>query len=92
MNSTQTAWLFGLTVIGMLLILAVLPTLIAIARGADELMLIILVNVLACATVIGWPVALIMAMTWPRRYPRPGRGRSSPSARPQHHDARTTRR
>ncbi|MFI0350971.1 superinfection immunity protein [Actinomadura sp. 9N407] len=59
--------LFWLLLIGGLIVLAVLPTLIALARGADEIMLIVLVNVLGCAIVLGWPVALLMAIKWPRR-------------------------
>ncbi|QKG20119.1 superinfection immunity protein [Actinomadura verrucosospora] len=51
--------------------LATLPTFIALVRGADEILLIMLVNALCCATVIGWPLALIMAIKWPRKYPRP---------------------
>ncbi|MFF0520709.1 superinfection immunity protein [Actinomadura nitritigenes] len=51
--------------------LAVLPTFIALIRGADELLLIMLVNTLCCASIIYWPFALYMAITWPRKYPRP---------------------
>jgi hypothetical protein len=58
---------FWLLLIGGLVVLAVLPTLIALVRGADELMLIVLVNVLGCAIVFGWPIALVMAIKWPRR-------------------------
>lgn len=75
-------WLWGLALIAVLLSLAVLPTFIAIVRGADELMLIILVNAL-CATVLGWPVALIMAIKWPPKHPRPPQGRILPSSQPQ---------
>ncbi|OLT31872.1 hypothetical protein BJF79_08745 [Actinomadura sp. CNU-125] len=66
-------WLLGLALITTLVFLAVLPTLIAVLRGADELMLIVLVNALCCATVLGWPLAVIMAIKWPRKYPRPPR-------------------
>ncbi|MEV5831554.1 superinfection immunity protein [Spirillospora sp. NPDC052242] len=64
-------WLWGLALIAVLVFLAVLPTLIAIHRGVDELMLFVLVNVLCCTTVLGWPVAMYMAITWPRKHPRP---------------------
>lgn len=60
---------FWLALIGLLAILAVLPTLIALARGADDIGYLILVNVLCCATVFGWPIALIAAIAWPRRDP-----------------------
>ena len=58
---------FWLSLIALLIGWAVLPTIIAVARQADEIMLIVLVNVLGCATVFGWPIALVMAMRWPRR-------------------------
>ncbi|MFD0855426.1 superinfection immunity protein [Actinomadura adrarensis] len=57
-------WLF---LVAVLVGMAVLPTLIAMARGADEIMPILLVNVLGCAMILGWPVALVMALRWPRR-------------------------
>ncbi|MEV4676600.1 superinfection immunity protein [Actinomadura geliboluensis] len=72
--------LFWLALIGILAVLAVLPTLIALARGADDIGYIILVNVICCATVFGWPIALIAAIAWPRRHPR---GPRSPAPRPR---------
>ncbi|MDL4770713.1 superinfection immunity protein [Actinomadura xylanilytica] len=78
---------FPLLLVGALVGIAVLPTFIAIVRGVDEIMLIILFNVLACATVLGWPIALVMAIKWPRRrdyetppprHPRPPRIQSTP--------------
>ncbi|MFE9107011.1 superinfection immunity protein [Actinomadura geliboluensis] len=77
---------FWLALIGILAILAVLPTLIALARGADDIGYIILVNVICAATVFGWPIALIATIAWPRRHPRgPAvlrRQRISPGATP----------
>ncbi len=69
---------FWLALIGVLAILAVLPTLIALARGADDIGYIILVNVICCATVFGWPIALIAAIAWPRRRPRGPRSSAAP--------------
>ncbi|QFG22890.1 superinfection immunity protein [Actinomadura sp. WMMB 499] len=66
-------WIFGLGLVAAFVVLAVLPTFIAIARGADDLPYIVLLNVLFGATVIGWPIALVLAIRWPRRYPRPRR-------------------
>ncbi|MFD0900120.1 superinfection immunity protein [Actinomadura sediminis] len=66
-------WIFGLGLITVLVVLAVLPTFIALARGADDLAYIVLLNVLFCATVIGWPIALYFAIRWPRRSPQPSR-------------------
>jgi hypothetical protein len=66
--------------------LAVLPTLIALVRGADELLHIMLINALCCASIIYWPFALYMAITWPRKRPRPPKAptpyRPPPSSEP----------
>ncbi|MFD0857257.1 hypothetical protein ACFQ07_33950 [Actinomadura adrarensis] len=67
METIMSHPLFWLLLIGGLAFLAVLPTLIALARGADEIALIMLFNALACATIFGWPLALWMAIRWPRR-------------------------
>ncbi|GAA1837178.1 superinfection immunity protein [Actinomadura chokoriensis] len=69
MTAILNSPLFWLALIGLLAILAVLPTLIALARGADNIGYLILVNVICCATVFGWPIALIAAIAWPRRHP-----------------------
>ncbi|MEU5882853.1 superinfection immunity protein [Spirillospora sp. NPDC047279] len=58
---------FWLALVAFVAFIAVLPTLIALARGADEIMLIVLVNVLGCAVVFGWFIAMYMAIRWPRR-------------------------
>ncbi|MDL4813191.1 superinfection immunity protein [Actinomadura opuntiae] len=87
-------WIWGLTILTVFVVLAVLPTVIAIIRGADEILLIMLVNALCCATVIGWPIALIMAIKWPRKHPRPNRApharRPSPPYE-RHHTRRAMR-
>ncbi|NKZ03278.1 superinfection immunity protein [Actinomadura latina] len=69
MHGIQNSPFFLLALLGLLAILAVLPTLIALARGADDIGYLILVNVICCATVFGWPIALIAAIAWPRRHP-----------------------
>jgi hypothetical protein len=69
MTAFQSSAFFWLVLIGLLLFLAVLPTLIAIVRGADDIGYLVLVNVICCATVLGWPIALIAAIRWPRRQP-----------------------
>jgi Superinfection immunity protein len=71
MNAIENSPFFWLALIGILGFVSALPTLIAIARGADDISYIILLNVICCATVFGWPIALITAIRWPRRYPRP---------------------
>ncbi|URM97400.1 DUF4175 domain-containing protein [Actinomadura madurae] len=68
MTAIQNSPLFWLALIGLLVFLAVLPTLIAVIRGADDIGYLVLVNVI-CATVLGWPIALIAAIRWPRRHP-----------------------
>ncbi|NEA29487.1 superinfection immunity protein [Actinomadura bangladeshensis] len=79
MNAILHSVFFWLAAMGLLAILAVLPTLIALARGADDIGYLILVNVICCATVFGWPIALVAAIAWPRRNPRP---RRTPYQRP----------
>lgn len=73
MTDIQNSVFFWLLLIGILAFLAVLPTLIANVRGTEDLGFIILANVICCITVFGWPSALIAALKWPRRYPRPPR-------------------
>ncbi len=70
MTDIQNSVCFWLLLIGILAFLAVLPTLIAIARGTEDLGFILMANVICCITVFGWPIALIAALKWPRRYPR----------------------
>lgn len=70
MTAIQSSAFFWLGLIGLLALLAVLPTLIALIRGADDIGYIILINVICCATVFGWPIAVIAAMRWPSRHPR----------------------
>ncbi|WP_119730062.1 superinfection immunity protein [Thermomonospora amylolytica] len=79
MNDYESSLWFWLLIIGSLATLAILPTLIAIIRKADSLSTIILINTLGCATIFGWPAALVLALTMPRRdelldppYPRYG--------------------
>ncbi|MER6808129.1 superinfection immunity protein [Spirillospora sp. NPDC000708] len=80
--------IWTLTVVTVFVVLAVLPTFIALVRGADEILLIMLVNALCCATVIGWPIALVMAIKWPRKHrhptPSPHVRSSPPRTQPQH--------
>ncbi|URN07669.1 hypothetical protein LUW74_32815 [Actinomadura madurae] len=78
MTAIQNSALLWLALIGLLVFLAVLPTLIAVIRGADDIGYLVLVNVICCATVLGWAIALIAAIRWPRRHP--------PLRRTPHHD------
>jgi hypothetical protein len=46
-----------------------LPTLVAVIRRADHLLLVFLVNLIGGATLIGWPAALLLAIGLPRCLP-----------------------
>lgn len=48
-----------------------LPTIIAVIRGAEGLALVLVVNLIGGAVVVGWPAALILAAGLPRRAPPP---------------------
>lgn len=69
MTTIENSVYFWLGLIALLVVLAVLPTLIALIRGADDMSYIVLLNLICCVTVFGWPIALIAAIRWPRRYP-----------------------
>ncbi|WP_396026150.1 superinfection immunity protein [Actinomadura sp. 9N215] len=71
MSALQNSIYFWLALIGLLAFLAVLPTLIALARGVDDIAIIMLFNAICCTTVFGWPIALFLAIRWPRRNPAP---------------------
>ena len=68
----------------MLIVVYLLPTLIGIIRGVEQLALVFLVNLIGAPTGIGWVAALILAFG-PRRlpaglplYPPPGAIRDQP--------------
>ncbi|GAA0241357.1 hypothetical protein GCM10009527_042450 [Actinomadura nitritigenes] len=81
---------YWLPILAVFVGLAVLPTFIALVRGADELLLIMLVNTLCCASIIYWPFALYMAITWPRKHPRPPKAPAAyrPPPAPEPHPRR----
>ncbi|MEU8803282.1 superinfection immunity protein [Spirillospora sp. NPDC048819] len=91
MTAIQNSVYFWLALIGLLAVLAALPTLIALIRGADDISYIVLLNVICCVTVFGWPIALITAIRWPRRYPTPPRTslQRSPAPPLDRHRSRT---
>jgi hypothetical protein len=51
-----------------LVVLFLLPTLIGLVRGVDQLALVFLVNLIGAPALIGWPAALFLAFG-PRRQP-----------------------
>ncbi|WUH97691.1 superinfection immunity protein [Spirillospora sp. NBC_00431] len=83
MTTLQNSIYFWLALIGLLAFLAVLPTLVALARGVDDIAIIMLFNAICCTTVFGWPIALILAIRWPRHDP------SRTEFRQRHHAAPT---
>ncbi|MFG2245783.1 superinfection immunity protein [Spirillospora sp. NPDC048823] len=92
MTAIQNSVYFWLALIGLLAVFAALPTLIALMRGADDIGYIILLNVICCVTVFGWPIALITAIRWPRRFPDPPRtSYQRPPAPPLEHGRGRTR-
>lgn len=70
MAAIQNSIFFWLGLIALLAFLAVLPTLIAIIRGAEDIGYIILINAICCAIGLAWPIALYAAIAWPRRDPQ----------------------
>ncbi|MCP2337938.1 hypothetical protein [Actinomadura rupiterrae] len=50
-------------------LLPLLPTWIAVLRRAEAISFMLLFNILCCATVLAWPVALLLAFKMPRRIP-----------------------
>ena len=66
---------FWIALIGLLVVLYLLPTLIGLIRGVDNLALVFLVNLIGGIALIGWPAAMILAFGPRRPLPRgPGRG------------------
>lgn len=58
-------WIFLIMV---LIVIWLLPTLIAVIRGTENLALVFLINLIGMPALIGWPAALILAFG-PRRLP-----------------------
>lgn len=69
MNALANSYLFWLALIAGLLTLYILPSLIGAIRGVEGLGWIVAINLLSGG--VGWPAALILALTKPRRYPPP---------------------
>lgn len=82
MIAIQSSAFFWLGLIGLLAFLAVLPTLIALVRGVDDIGYIILINLICCATVLAWPIAVFAAMRWPISHPRSSGSSRRPGHRP----------
>jgi hypothetical protein len=69
LNAVTNSYLFWIALIYGLLTLYILPSLIAAIRRAEGLGWIIVINLLPSG--VGWPAALLLALTQPHRYPQP---------------------
>lgn len=69
MNVLAHSFIFWTALIMALLTLYILPTIIAVIRGTENLGWIIVINLLP--TGVGWLAALIAALALPRREPPP---------------------
>lgn len=76
MRALSDSGVFWVVAVILSTVLFMLPTLIGLARGVDQLALVFLVNLIGAPALIGWPAALILAFG-PRRRPPPRRPRPS---------------
>jgi hypothetical protein len=83
LNALVNSYAFWLALILGLLTLYILPSLIAAIRGAEGLGWIIVINLLP--TGVGWPAALLLALTRPRRYSQPAPQRTPVLQEPEQH-------
>jgi hypothetical protein len=86
LNTLTNSYLFWIALIYGLLTLYILPSLIAAVRRAEGLGWIIVINLLSSG--VGWPAALLLAITQPTRYPAPAPAPGPvwpPAQRPEHH-------
>ncbi len=68
MQALADSGLFWVALIVALVVVYLLPTIIAVIRGADHLALVFLVNLIGAPSGIGWFAAMILAFG-PRRLP-----------------------
>ena len=73
MKALTDSGVFWVAAIMLLAVLFILPTLIGLVRGVDQLALVFLVNLIGAPALIGWPAALILAFGPRRRPPQPHR-------------------
>jgi hypothetical protein len=80
MQGLADSYAFWIMLFVALVVVYLLPTLIGLIRGVDQLALVFLVNLIGAPTGIGWVAALILAFgprrlppEWPP-YPLPGPG------------------
>jgi hypothetical protein len=80
MREIADSGVLQLLAIPVLVVLFLLPTLIGLVRGVDQLALVFLVNLIGAPALIGWPAALFLAFG-PRRQP-PRTPRAVPRRQP----------
>jgi hypothetical protein len=68
MQALADSYPFWILLFAVLVIVYLLPTLIAMIRGVDQLALVFLVNLIGGLTGVGWLAAMILAFG-PRRLP-----------------------
>jgi hypothetical protein len=73
MKALTDSGVFWVATVMLLAVLFMLPTLIGLVRGVDQLALVFLVNLIGAPALIGWPAALILAFGPRRRPPQPPR-------------------
>lgn len=66
MRALADSGAFWVALIVLLVVLYLLPTLVGLIRGVDNLVLVFLVNLIGGTALIGWPAAMILAFG-PRR-------------------------
>jgi hypothetical protein len=64
------SYLFWIGLILLLVVLYLLPTLIGLLRGVENVLLLIAFNFFGGLTCIGWPAALFLAFALPTRHDR----------------------
>jgi Superinfection immunity protein len=68
MQALANSGAFWVLLMLVLCVIYLLPTIIAVIRGVDQLALVFLVNLIGGLAVVGWPAAMILAFG-PRRLP-----------------------
>jgi Superinfection immunity protein len=68
MRGLENTYVFWIGLFVVLIVAYLLPTLIGIIRGVEQLALVFLVNLIGAPTGVGWVAALILAFG-PRRLP-----------------------
>lgn len=61
--------LLWVAVFGFLIFVGMLPILIALLRGAEQIWLVIVLTVIGGTTCVGWPAAILAACMLPKREP-----------------------